>query len=391
MRWGAAAVFPGGLRSVLLRRRRAREGVRLSTQMESAGGRVLLEPRKKQIVLGIILLVLGLGGLGLGWLFYFQAPREILDTFNSRPDLAIQLAFDDGAQMSIQNGLMAARRWGIVAFVLGGIFTLAGVIRLATLAPDFSTVQNQLAMLDGIRGRGGRSDERDLPNADRMGVCGCCGQKFVETTRVWPPQGHQWKGPLEPFETAGACPKCRADYGLVAGFERAFGVSVEPVLEGDARKQTALATVKSARDADELQALIAQLRATGMDAVVKVAEERLARAGREADEISKLRGTAAQAILARQVKQVAQLARVTVQEAPEGSAFPKGWDALLKELEARQHELAEREQRHRNSHACQACGGRLSRYEAAAGLCGGCSQTARKFDAQCIQRGGGAG
>jgi hypothetical protein len=44
------------------------------------------------------------------------------------------------------------------------------------------------------------------------GVCDCCGQRFVERTRVRP-ANKSWTGVLARYQTAGVCPACANKYG----------------------------------------------------------------------------------------------------------------------------------------------------------------------------------
>jgi len=48
--------------------------------------------------------------------------------------------------------------------------------------------------------------------ATEDGVCDCCGQRFVERTRVRP-NGKRWTGVLARHEANGVCPACANQYG----------------------------------------------------------------------------------------------------------------------------------------------------------------------------------
>ena len=48
--------------------------------------------------------------------------------------------------------------------------------------------------------------------ADEEGVCDCCGQRFVERTRVRKPTGKEWTGVLARYAQAGVCPACANRY-----------------------------------------------------------------------------------------------------------------------------------------------------------------------------------
>jgi hypothetical protein len=45
------------------------------------------------------------------------------------------------------------------------------------------------------------------------GVCDCCGQRFIERTRVRPTR--MWNGVLAKYFTTGVCPACANRYGAV--------------------------------------------------------------------------------------------------------------------------------------------------------------------------------
>lgn len=57
---------------------------------------------------------------------------------------------------------------------------------------------------------------------DGMGVCSCCGQMFVESTRRRPARGRIWQGVLAGHAHQGVCPRCHNDYGVLGGAERAW-------------------------------------------------------------------------------------------------------------------------------------------------------------------------
>lgn len=48
--------------------------------------------------------------------------------------------------------------------------------------------------------------------ADEEGVCDCCGQRFVERTRVHKPAGKEWTGVLARYTAVGVCPGCANRY-----------------------------------------------------------------------------------------------------------------------------------------------------------------------------------
>lgn len=52
------------------------------------------------------------------------------------------------------------------------------------------------------------------------GGCSCCGQRFIERTRVRPRAAKAWTGILERYGTTGVCPRCYNDYGLTQHLER---------------------------------------------------------------------------------------------------------------------------------------------------------------------------
>lgn len=60
-----------------------------------------------------------------------------------------------------------------------------------------------------------------LPNTagtlSDIGVCDCCGQRFVERTRRKPAPGHKWGRILGPHRNVGVCPKCYSTFGHVHG------------------------------------------------------------------------------------------------------------------------------------------------------------------------------
>jgi hypothetical protein len=49
--------------------------------------------------------------------------------------------------------------------------------------------------------------------AAEEGVCDCCGQRFVERTRVRQPQNMKWTGVLARYVKVGVCPACANRYG----------------------------------------------------------------------------------------------------------------------------------------------------------------------------------
>jgi len=45
------------------------------------------------------------------------------------------------------------------------------------------------------------------------GVCECCGQRFVERTRVTKPTNKTWTGVLARYANVGVCPACANKHG----------------------------------------------------------------------------------------------------------------------------------------------------------------------------------
>jgi len=56
--------------------------------------------------------------------------------------------------------------------------------------------------------------------ASRKGICDCCGQEFVEDTRVRPHISESWDSILERHFDRGVCPRCYNDYGILRGLSR---------------------------------------------------------------------------------------------------------------------------------------------------------------------------
>ena len=59
---------------------------------------------------------------------------------------------------------------------------------------------------------------KELLNIQRQraaeeGVCDCCGQRFIERTRVRKPANKQWTGVLARYEAVGVCPACANRHG----------------------------------------------------------------------------------------------------------------------------------------------------------------------------------
>jgi len=52
------------------------------------------------------------------------------------------------------------------------------------------------------------------------GICSCCGQRFVESTRVRPSAGRKWTGLLAQHANEGVCPRCHKEYGIEKGHEK---------------------------------------------------------------------------------------------------------------------------------------------------------------------------
>ncbi len=77
------------------------------------------------------------------------------------------------------------------------------------------------------------------------GECRCCGQLFLERTRVMPGAGVWWTGVLGRHAQVGVCPRCHNEYGVIRGFE-------EPWSEDDWRAYHAerIARVQSSSHAD---------------------------------------------------------------------------------------------------------------------------------------------
>jgi hypothetical protein len=55
--------------------------------------------------------------------------------------------------------------------------------------------------------------ERERERTAEEGVCDCCGQRFVERTRVHPSANKRWTGVLGRYEGVGVCPRCANQFG----------------------------------------------------------------------------------------------------------------------------------------------------------------------------------
>ncbi len=81
------------------------------------------------------------------------------------------MALDPEAQVKVNGAMASARNWGVIAFIVGSVLTLLGVLRLATLPRDFTTVLDRRPRADdwGTRDRWEAADgpERGPPPQQR--------------------------------------------------------------------------------------------------------------------------------------------------------------------------------------------------------------------------------
>jgi len=252
------------------------------------------------------------------------------------------------------------------------------------------------------------------------GACACCGQAFIEATRVSPSPGAVWAGPLERFASAGVCPKCYNDYGIIQGFERlpneaemkaaaedalakasSSSAAYEVVRQARQRwpeivaaaarkatefesRETALAAVANGQTVAELEALAAAHRASGATDLEEAALERMEGVQAETESIARLKLLVGQTVFPKHAQMLAKLSESMRSSPAAGSrppSLPGQWDSLLADIDTRLEVLLKKEKAGRNEGSCTGCRCMLGRYEASSNVCGKCTQKARDFEA----------
>jgi len=241
--------------------------------------------------------------------------------------------------------------------------------------------------------------------ASDQGVCGCCGQKFVETTRMRPEAGVAWTGHFLRFSFTGVCPRCHGQWvGLhhhvrpwsidewTSWFNEQFRkvtsaedaealfeqvVDCCPDLAEKARQKaqelgvleartSALIQIRDACRPGELLNLIDGLEKAGLPELVEVAKERLP----EVETLAQLdddlqAATLKKAILAQEFDAIGARSRAAL----ESATFEAPFLEILKECMERADRQRRKEADWRNQGCCRGCGGTLSNYELTTGFC----------------------
>lgn len=80
-------------------------------------------------------------------------------------------------------------------------------------------MDEEVAMNERAYAQRMREEQLELARrrAAEEGTCDCCGQRFINRTRVKPTKAGDWTGVLARHSGNGVCPRCYNEYGIRGG------------------------------------------------------------------------------------------------------------------------------------------------------------------------------